>query len=341
MPDSFFLMPINEPDPFPTDWPDSGSEVSTQPVGRLIYASVCLVQGAVLDEMRRIRDHALAHNGPLGIRVALLHMSGWFVEWIEGPESAIQALLQRVVRDPRHRGLKVIHRSVGRPRLFRPWIGSIVQTPERHDAFGLRVFEQFDRFEAGEVLDPASVWLALCSPPVTTMPKPLGQYPRIMLLSARGARAFELLTWLAHEQRQPLVRRRFAGAAEDVPDVESDYLDLPAHGRQGLRLIANARKGLAMGMTHAFLPDYTAVVLLLDQDAATNQRIVDRVLSACRQVHHLPTILGLGTREQLTTELLEQVERQGLAWRTARTSTTAPELADYWAALLPALNALD
>ena len=123
--------------------------------------------------------------------------------------------------------------------------------------------------------------------------------------------------------------------------MESDYLDLPAHGRQGLRLIANARKGLAMGMTHAFLPDYTAVVVLLDQDPAANQRIVDRVLAACRQVHHLPTIVGLGTQAELTTDLMEQVERQGLAWRAARTRTGKPDLGDYWVALLPALNALE
>jgi hypothetical protein len=289
-------MSIHESDQTITDWPDSGSEVPTLPVGRLVYASVCLVQEAVLDEMRRIRDHALAHNGPQGIRVALLYMSGWFVEWMEGPEGAIQALLQRVAQDPRHQGIKVIHRSV---------------------------------------------WLALCSPAVASMPTPLGQYPRIMLLSARGARAFDLITWLAGAQRQPLVRRRFAGAADDAPDVESDYLDLPAHGRQGLRLIANARKGLAMGMTHAFLPDYTAVVVLLDQDAAANQRIVDRVLAACRQVHHLPTIVGLGTQAELTNDLMEQVERQGLAWCAARTRTGKPDLEDYWAALLPALNALE
>ncbi|MFW5330755.1 BLUF domain-containing protein [Hydrogenophaga sp. ZJX-1] len=334
-------MSINESDQTTTDWPGSGSDVPTLPVGRLVYASVCLVQEAVLDEMRRIRDHALVNNGPQGIRVALLYMSGWFVEWMEGPEGAIQALLQRVAQDSRHQGIKVIHRSVGRPRLFRPWIGAIVQTPERPDAFGMRVFEQLDRFESGQVVDPASVWLALCSPAVTAMPTPLGQYPRIMLLSARGARAFDLITWLASVHQQPLVRRRFAGAADDAHDVESDYLDLPAHGQQGLRLIANARKGLAMGMTHAFLPDYTAVVVLLDQDATANQRIVDRVLAACRQVHHLPTIVGLGTPAELTTDLMEQVERQGLAWCTARTRTGQPELGDYWGALLPALNALE
>lgn len=334
-------MSASENDRPATQWPDSSAEVPLQPVSRLIYASVSLVDGPVLEEMRRIRDHAVVHNLAQGIRVALLYMNGWFVEWIEGPEAAIQALLNRVAQDRRHQGLRVIHNSFGRPRLFKPWIGAIVQSSERRDAFGLRVFALQDRFESGEQLEPASVWLNLCSPPATNMRTSLGGYPRVMLLSARGAKVFDLLQWLARTGSHELVRRRFAGAAADAPDVESDLLDLPEQGPKGLRLIANARKGLAMGMTHAFLPDYAAVVLLLSGEARANQRIVDRVLSACRQVHHVPTLVGLGTQEELTNDLMEQVERQGLAWRTARTHTTEPDLAGYWAALQPVLNALE
>lgn len=334
-------MSSSEADRPATQWPDSGAEVPLQPVSRLIYASVSLVDGPVLDEMRGIRDHAVLHNQAEGIRVALLHMNGWFVEWIEGPEAAIQKLLNRVSQDSRHQGLRVIHRSFGRPRLFKPWIGTIVQSGERRDAFGLRVFELQDRFESGEQLEPASVWLNLCSPPATNMRVPIGGYPRVMLLSARGAKVFDLLQWLAQTGSFELVRRRFAGAAADAPDVESDLLDLPGQGPKGVRLIANARKGLAMGMTHAFLPDYAAVVLLLDDDARANQRIIDRVLSACRQVHHLPTIVGLGTHEELTKDLVEQVERQGLAWRAARTRMLRPDLEDYWASLQPVINTLE
>jgi len=334
-------MSASEFDRPATQWPDSGSEVPLQPVARLIYASMSLVDGPVFDEMRRIRDHAVAHNQKQGIRVALLHMNGWFVEWIEGPESAIQDLINRVAQDARHHGLRVIHRSFGKPRLFKPWIGSIVQSTERRDAFGLRVFELQDRFDRGESMEPASVWLNLCSPPNTDMRVPIGGYPRVMLLPARGTKVFDLLQWLARNSQHNLVRRRFAGAAADAPDVESDYLDLPGQGLAGLRLIANARKGLAMGMTHAFLPDYAAVGLLLDDDATRNRRIIDRVLSACRQVHHVPVIVGLGTPEQLTPELLEQVERQGLAWRPAATRVAQPDMPDYWAALHPVLAKLE
>ncbi|MCU0956420.1 MAG: BLUF domain-containing protein [Hydrogenophaga sp.] len=52
---------------------------------RVIYTSISRLQGPVLAEMRRIRDQAGRHNGPDGIRVALLHKSGYFVQWAEGP----------------------------------------------------------------------------------------------------------------------------------------------------------------------------------------------------------------------------------------------------------------
>lgn len=56
-----------------TQWPDSGNEVSSQDTGRLIYASISSVDVPVLDEMRRIRDHAVIHNQERGVRVALMH----------------------------------------------------------------------------------------------------------------------------------------------------------------------------------------------------------------------------------------------------------------------------
>lgn len=331
-------MSSTDPENAATHWPDSGSEVPLQAVSRLIYASLSKVDGPVLDEMRRIRDHAVVHNDAAGLRVALLHMSGWFVEWIEGPEAGIRALLDRVAQDPRHQGLQVVHHSLGRPRLFRPWIGAIVQGDEGPTAFARRLFALQDRQVRQAGLEPSSVWLRLCSPPAPDMPVPGGTFPRVMMLSAQGAQAFELLQTVAVHHQRPLVRRRFAGAASDARDVESDYLDLPAVGTAGWRVIANARKGLAMGMTHAFLPDHAAVVVLMGEDPERNQRVTERVLAACRQVHHAPVFIGLGTHEHVTPALQELVERQGLPWLAALCPLRRPDVLDLWAALQPVLE---
>jgi Sensors of blue-light using FAD len=333
-------MPEPVPDPVSTQWPDSGSEVPLQPVARLVYASISQVDGPVLQEMRRIRDQALLRNEADGLRVALLHICGWFVEWIEGPEPAIEALLARVERDPRHHSLRVLHRSVGQPRLLRPWIGAIVQSDESMVDVARRVLDLQHRHETDRFPDPGRVWLSLCSPPAASMRSPIGAFPRVMLLSVAGSTAFDLTTWIARETGQPLIRRRFAGAADDAPDVESDYVDLPDVGPAGLRLIANARKGLAMGMTHAFLPDYAAVLVLLDEDESRNQRLLARVLAACRQVHHAPIIIGAGHRVAIGVGLQSLVEKQGYAWQAVDLGSARAGLAATWQAVAPVLAML-
>ena len=150
------------------------------------------------------------------------------------------------------------------------------------------------------------------------MPRSGEGFQRAMLLSARRAEAFDLLHWLSVVSARQLVRRRFAASAEDVSDVESDYLDLPTLGDGGVRLIANARRGLAMGVAHAFMPDHEVIVLILDEDADANVRLVDRVLDVCRQTRHAPAIIGLGTHGSVTGELQDRVEVQGHAWVGAR-----------------------
>ncbi|WP_157694171.1 BLUF domain-containing protein [Hydrogenophaga crassostreae] len=324
-----------------TFWPDGEAEVPTGPVVRVIYVSRSEVRGAVLNEMRRIRDHAVLNNRPYGIRVALLNMNGWFLQWIEGPQDGVDLLLARVGRDRRHHGLMVIHRSQGRPRLFRPWIGAIVQTPESDRQFDLRVHAQFERFNQGEMVEPTAVWLRLSAPPAPDMPRPLGRNPRVMLLSAQGAQAFNLLEWLALNDQRTLVRRRFAGSADDAPDVESDYADFPGYGPRGVRLVANARKGLAMGMTHAFLPEFAAVVLMLDGSAGRNLRLTERVLVACRQVHHSPLIVGLGGGEQVSADIQRLVERQGMPWMAAISPSARPDKTELWQAVEPVLTRLN
>jgi Sensors of blue-light using FAD len=336
-------MSLPQQDPVNTLWPDSGAELSGQEVGRLIYASISSVDGPVLDEMRRIRDHAVVHNAEHKIRVALMHRCGWFVEWIEGPPQGLRALMDRVSLDERHRSLKVVHESSGRPRLFKPWIGSIAEPNESTGEFARRVMALNERHVRGKGYEPASVWRSLCSPlpgHVEVAAAREGTYQRVMMMSAARTDAFALLHWVAKHADRPVVHRRFAGAVRDALDVESDYLDLPDQAAQGRRLIANARKGLAMGMTHAFLPDYAAVVVLLDADPQRNEHLLERILTACQQVHHEPAVIGLGASGSFSDTLKASTEARGLRWHAARTGEQEPDLAEQWSALKVVLDGL-
>lgn len=321
-----------------TGWSESDGQWPMRPVDRLIYASLSRVDRSVLDEMRRIRDHAVRNNGPDGLRVGLMHMNGHFIEWIEGPGPAIDALMARVSRDPRHHGLQVIHRSTGQARLKRPWIGAIVQAIEPPSLFAARVHTWRLRHEAGQVYEPAHVWMNVCSPPAPDMPRAGEGAERVMLLSARLAWAFDLLRWLAGVSSRRLVQRRYAASADDVPDVASDYLDLPDLGPGGMRLIAHARRGLTMGVAHALMPAHGAVVLILDGDAEANVRLVQKVLDVCNQTQHVPTIIGVGPHDSVTAELADRVQANGHAWIGVRSPLARPDVSDLWAVLEPVLD---
>jgi hypothetical protein len=325
-----------------THWPVNGYSPPTEPVARLIYASMSLVEEAVLDEMRGIRAHALLNNEPRGLKVVLMSSCGWFAEWIEGPELAVEHLLARLQRDTRHHSLTVIHRSHGPARLVRPWLGTMVQAPEEAADFTRRVHALKRRHASGEQTDePASVWLQLSAPPAPDMPLVDGAFPPcVMLLSARSTGPFDLLRWLAETLQRPLVKRRIAGSTDEVLDVASDYLDVPGLGSGGVRLLAHARKGLAMGTTHAFLPDHRAIALMLDADPERNARLVGRVLDACQQVRHAPLIIGLGAPAALDPALQARVENAGHAWQGVTVALEMPAPSDQWVALAPVLARL-
>jgi len=334
------MDPAN-PDSQPSDWPDSEGIEADEPVLRLIYASVSRLQGPVLAEMRRIRDQAGRRNGPEGVRVALLHKAGWFVQWAEGPESAIDGLIGRVATDPRHHGLQVLHRSVGRRRLFKPWIGAIAQGDDGPSVMASRVARLARAQELHPTQEPAQVWALLCAPPQADMPRPGGAKLRVMLLSARGRQAFDLLRWLSEKYRRPLVARRFAAAADDVPDVASDYLDLSHEDVPGgLRLIAQARQSLSMGVAHAFIPDHGAIVLWLDGDAGHNRKLTERLLKVCDQVQHRPVIVGLGVPQAWQGGLADQVQKMGHVWLEAPVASGTASDAHHWSSLAPVLRRL-
>lgn len=324
------------------EWPDGESTPSDEPVLRVIYTSISRLQGPVLAEMRRIRDQAGRHNGPDGIRVALLHKSGYFVQWAEGPPAAVDRLLERVTMDSRHHGLQVLHRSLGRRRLFRPWIGAIVQSDEVPAVMAARV-RRMTRSGPGEAVnqEPAQVWAWLCAPPQPDMPRPGGAGLRVMLLSARGRHSFDLLRWVAEHYRRPIVSRRFAAAADDVPDVASDYLDLPHDDMPGgLRLVAHARQSLTMGVAHAFVPDHGAAVIRLDSDIERNRQLVQRLIGVCDQVQHRLPIVALGHPQSGQEDLAAQALSNGHEWVDVTVPTGLVSEADHWACLAPVLSRL-
>ena len=287
---------------------DSGFGASVPPVSyplgdavdRLMYVSQCCVCSSVFEEMQAIREHALRRNVADQVHVALLYQAGWFMEWMEGPPEGVRAVLRRVARDRRHRGLRLIHMSRGPRRLTEPWSMAIKQVNEPSDAFEARVVALRQELREGRSPDPATIWRRLSMP--LRGARAAGQdasasLQRVMVCSARGTGSFDLVRWLGDARGCEVLDQRFAGARAEARDVATAYVDLDtAMGSVVRRVVAMARNGLLIGLTQAFLADYTHVVLELSGSGSHDTGLMRLLTSACSRLVHRPVVVGIGAQ---------------------------------------------
>lgn len=270
-----------------------------EPVERVLYASRAHVPGAIYAEMERIRASAVRHNAPLRVHTALLHQAGWFVQWKEGPSEAIGALMEHVARDRRHSHLQLLHRSHG-PRLLPGlWSMAIVQCRDTAEEFGQRVAALHQWHLHGTQPVPMAAWRLLSTPlrhPGAALQHEADAFQRVLVCSAMGDDAFGCVRWLGAATRQEVVRRRFAG--EQHLDVATDYVDFE-DGQRVMRFIAMARNGLSLGLTRAFLGDYSHAVLLLSGQHARDAELLERVQQACVHLQAPLPLLGVGPVQSL------------------------------------------
>lgn len=304
-------------------------------VARLVYASVASIRDSVYAEMERIRASAMRHNEPVGVHTALLYQAGWFLQWKEGPGQALLKIMDRVAGDRRHHGLRIVHASRGPRLLDGPWSMAIVQADDPPLEMTQRVNDLRQRMESGEQYSPTAVWRQLSTP--VRHPGALRQadpdaFQRVLVCCSAGMASFDLVRWLAHEHKQEVVHRRFAGA-QDL-DVGTDYVDFEDDDRV-LRVIAMARKGLLVPLTRAFLQDYSHIVLLLDDDAERSQWLVQRVVQACAHLAAPPPLLGVACEAETHRAAFDIAHRSGQVYLEALANSDDPEAT--WAVVSPQL----
>ena len=72
-------------------------------------------------ELAAILDVSRRNNAAQGITGALAYHDRAFVQVLEGPEAAVEALLATIARDPRHMGVTVCDRARVDGRAFGAW----------------------------------------------------------------------------------------------------------------------------------------------------------------------------------------------------------------------------
>ncbi|MDG2520638.1 BLUF domain-containing protein [Caulobacter segnis] len=107
------------------------------------------------------------NNADLGLTGLLCHHDGSFLQFLEGEDDAVNAIFQRIVRDPRHKDVLKMMWEPAERRAFADWSMALVHVDEvgaEHQAFcsGLRqVTAGAPGFDSGmqSLLDSFRRWL--------------------------------------------------------------------------------------------------------------------------------------------------------------------------------------
>jgi len=304
-------------------------------VARVVYASEACVRGSIYGEMERIRASAVRHNEPVGVYTALLHQSGWFVQWKEGPGPALQKIMARVANDRRHTGMRIVHSSRGPRLLSGPWSMAIVQCEEQPQEMAMRVAELRKHLDEGIQQGPPAIWRRLSTPmrhPGAARHAEEDSFQRVMVCAAAGEDSFALVRWLAGQHEEEVVHRRFAGPSR--LDVGTDYVDY-VDGDTAMRVIAMARNGLSLPLTQAFISDYSHLVLLLCGEVERDLQLLQRVAEACAALVAPPALVGVAPRREDHARPFALAHQLGLLYLDASGDAANPESA--WAAVEPLL----
>ncbi len=137
--------------------PDGGGLFS------LVYASTATSHFDD-DALAALLRHARDKNASRDITGLLLYRSGRFVQFLEGPETAVRALYEAIERDPRHTGVRTLNE--GRPggRQFADWTMAYqaVTEPSGPPPPGFRsTFDDLDRMDDADSVLRATRELSL------------------------------------------------------------------------------------------------------------------------------------------------------------------------------------
>jgi hypothetical protein len=283
-------------------------------VTRLICASVSQVQGSVMTEMFAIRaSHckSVKSGAASPIRAALLHVSGWFVLWLEGPEEAVEEARRRAAQDPRNNHQKVIHKSRGPATLTESLSVATTQLPISPSVFGHHVL-QIRSHHA----EPAALWQRLCAPCIAgpTSNLPAVPHQHVALLAADDNGPIDLLRSLGERNGASVAYQRFASGNLNSADVGVAYVDLRMKSCTR-RILLLSRRALGYALVRQSLVGLDALVLVLGNRQSAATELAHGVANCLEAIGRQPTVHLVG-EDNTVAQPVEDVLRSRT--RTAR-----------------------
>ncbi len=241
--------------------------LATQDVGRvhrLMGASVCRMPGSVVEQLLGLRAAISHFNMNRGLRSAFLYSNGWFLQWHEGPQEAVDEMWALAQAHPGNAHARIVHRSDGAATLPRPLHIASLHSRDKPSDVARRIYAVERERELGWIAEPAEIWQALSAPCLIEGADVMAAVARshIVAVTSEFNESVDLVKAVAERSRAPVSYQRFADGDPRMPDIGAAYVDT-ATGGQVTRLQAFSRRALEDGMVQLSLRRMHCLVLLL------------------------------------------------------------------------------
>ncbi len=73
-------------------------------------------------ELETLLEHSRSKNRDRGITGAMMHVQGYFLQLLEGPETAVNTVFSIIEQDPRHEIASILYDEIITERHFPNWV---------------------------------------------------------------------------------------------------------------------------------------------------------------------------------------------------------------------------
>lgn len=286
-----------------------------------VYVSRATVSHGTVLDLGAIEEQARAHNAAKGIRGVLLHLNGYFLQWLEGPANHVEPLLRRIREDPRHHAFELLIHDNAAPVLSDDWVMHTLERRESVESTAARV-EELVSAAKRDAWSPMDVLRRFCAPGAVR--KSLDRegnflVSRITLIANNAMWPAALIKHVAELDSASVGRTRFLGGSNSGEGVLQEYVDLPFGARHHIRLTSMGGDVLRSPIRELFLQDLDVLAFLVRAGATgAAAEVMQRALNHPAIKQRRPMIIGVFAHaaSEAADLLLEGARTHGYDCRT-------------------------
>lgn len=264
----------------------------------LVYASQSngrLEGSAAFDALVERATTANAAHGVSGILVTL---NGNYLQWLQGPPSAVKNLTANIERDGRHTGFEVLLHRPAQHRLIQPWGGYTVERREALSSTRERVLNFSRNARSGTPFAPEDFMRALCWPSIIRHVADNVRPIRVVLFGATLMWTSSIITSASLKHSVTTGRTRFSDiASRNQTETLVEYVDYPLASNVPVRLMACDISSVHNNLAVSIFADADTLVFMIG--SLNNDYLRDLLVSAaalCKQRSQPPRIVFLLAR---------------------------------------------